>query len=161
MSRRRRKDWTTRADPGRPRFLLRNVHPMRMDVSLGDLGYRIPYGQTRDLLDPRSGLRPEDVARSRRENGSVWKRLGQKVLMEVRAVPDLRPPSFSVAKASDVVFPQRVRSLQVVDVAEADEEIRSSILADDDELLKEMEGAGEDGKDAGPPLTADEDKEDA
>lgn len=121
---------------------------MRMDVNLGDLGYRIPYGQTRDLLDPKSGLIPLRVQKSCEEGGSIWKRLQQKVLVVVRKEPNLRPPSVTVAPPDAVVFPQRVRSLQQVNVAEVNDEIQSSIIADDDVLLQEME-MNADGEDDG------------
>ena len=172
MSPRLRRTNKRREDPNRKKYLLRNVHPNKMDVSLSDLRYRIPKGQVRDLLSPNSGLMPEDVEASRKD-GSIAKRLRQKFLIEVMGTPDLSPPFMSVAEPSAITFPQRTKSLLIVDVTDVSAEIESSIIADDDDLLRELdrdESAKTDdssGKDkdketteGGIPLIADSDDKD-
>lgn len=170
MSPRSRRTTERREDPYRKKYLLRNIHPRKMDVSLSDLRYRIPKGQVRDLLSPLSGLKPADVERSRKA-GSIAKRLKQGFLIEVMAAVDLSPPFMSVAEPSAIAFPQRTKSLLIVDVTDVSSELQSSILADDDELLREMDsddGAApaEDGKkdkdttEGGVPLVADSDDKD-
>jgi len=141
-----------------------------MDVSLSDLCYKIPRGQVRDLLSPTSGLRPEDVERSR-QDGSIALRLRQKFLLEVCAEVDLSPPFMSVADPSAIAFPQRTKSLLIVDVTNLSEEIDSSILADDDDLLREMDSdspedadvkeKSRDTTESGLPLIADSDDKDS
>lgn len=126
---------------------------MRMDINLGDLGYRIPFGQARDLLSPTARLSPEKVERSRLK-GSIRRRLDQRVLIEVRGSPDLSPPLMSVADPQDITFPNRAKTGIVVAETDVAEEVQSSIIAEDDELLEEMEREFEEDEDsaAGAPL---------
>jgi len=151
-----RKKWLRPPNRG-PRYLLRNVHPKRMDVMLGDLGYRIPYGQTRDMLSPSARLDPSAVERSRL-NGSIAQRLRQGVLMEVVAVIPIPPPQVSVAEPSAISFPQRTKSLLVPDEGDLTESVQSVVADEDTELLKQMEEdekALAEGEAAGLPVTVD------
>jgi hypothetical protein len=155
MARDRRK-WLRPPDRG-PKYLLRNVHPRRMDVMLGDLGYRIPYGQTRDLLSPSARLDPSAVERSRL-GGSIAQRLRQGVLMEVVAVVPIPPPQISVAEPSAISFPQRTKSLVVPDGGDLTESVQSVVADEDAELLRQMEEdekALAEGEAAGLPVTVD------
>lgn len=129
-----------------------------MDVSLGDLGYRIPYGQARDLLAPTSRLTPEMVERSR-QGGSIAERLRQGVLIEVEAARPPPPPRISVAEPSAISFPQRTKSLIVPETGDLADSIQSTIMdAEDAELLRQIEEeehALEQGDAAGLPVTID------
>jgi len=121
-------------DEPRQRYLIKNI--TKMDINIGDLRYRIPAGQTRDLLSKNAHLRLEDILESR-EYGSISIRLG-KSLIEVDAIIVAKPPNKTMAKPTKVNFPQRTKSyitIDVTDVAEAEELSRS----EDDEFLKEME----------------------
>lgn len=124
---------------------------------LGDLGYRIPYGQTRDLLSPSARLDPSAVERSRLD-GSVAQRLRQGVLMEVAAVAPVPPPRISVAEPSAISFPQRVKSLVVPGGGDLTESVQSVVADEDTELLRQMEEdekALAEGEAAGLPVTVD------
>ena len=137
MNRNRRK-WTSPPNRG-PKYILRNIHPRRMDVSLGDLGYRIPYGQARDLLSPTAHLDPALIARSRL-CGSIAERLRQGVLVEVEAIVLAPQPRISVAEPAAVSFPQRMKSMVVPDGGDLVDSIQSTIVdTEDAELLRQME----------------------
>jgi hypothetical protein len=146
------RKWTRRRPKGGRTYVLRNIHPRRMDVSLSDLGYRIPWGQTRDLLAPENGLDPERVERSRRD-GSVRKRLGQGVLIEIVKAPPPVPPRVSVADPAAVAFPQRFKSFAVKESGDLSDSIADAIVHDDDDFLREMAGEGAEG---GPPVIVGE-----
>jgi len=116
-----------------------------MDVNLSDLGYKIPWGQTRDLLAPENGLDPERVERSRKD-GSVRKRLNQGVLMEIVRAPPAVPPRLSVADPAEVAFPQRFKSFAVKENSDLSDSVADAIVQDDDDFLREMaSGSEEDG----------------
>lgn len=135
------------------RYLLKNIS--KMDVNIGDLGYKIPVGQTRNLLSKTAYLKWEDILRSR-ESGSISKRLG-KSLVEVTAIIIAKPPQKTMAKPSVVNFPQRTKSyitIDVTDLAEAEALAKS----EDDEFLKEMEEEGFFSED-GLPIVAEDDEE--
>jgi hypothetical protein len=126
-----------------------------MDVNLSDLGYKIPWGQTRDLLAPENGLDPERVERSKR-NGSIRKRLDQGVLVEIVKAPLPLPPRMSVADPAEVSFPQRFKSFVVKEKSDLSDSVADAIVHDDDDFLREMAG---DGEDSGPPVIAEEPEE--
>lgn len=157
MPPRDRNKWLRAPNRG-PKYILRNVHPKRMDVSLGDLGVRIPYGQARNLLDPKGNLTPELVEQSRL-NGSIALRLKQGVLIEVQAVVLAEPPKISVAEPAAISFPQRTKSLVVPDAGDLADSIQSTVVdAEDAELLKQMEEdekALAEGEAAGLPVSVD------
>lgn len=128
-----------------------------MDVALGDLAYKIPYGQARDLLSATARLDPELVERSRRE-GSIAERLRQGVLIEVEGITLAPPPSISVAEPSAISFPQRVKSLVVPDGGDLTESVQSVVADEDAELLRQMEEdekALAEGEAAGLPVSVD------
>jgi hypothetical protein len=109
-----------------------------MDVMLSDLGYKIPYGVSRDLLAPNSGLKPEKVEESR-VGGSISKRIKQKFLLEMRGIPQPLPPRLTVAEPANVTFPGRMKTLIVEKQPELSESIAKKITMDDDEFLRQME----------------------
>jgi hypothetical protein len=132
-----------------------------MDVMIGDLGYNIPYGQSRDLLSPTAHLTPEIIEHSRL-NGSIAKRLKQGVLVEVEAIILSSPPHISVAEPSAISFPQRIKSLIVPEMGDLADSIQSTIMnAEDAELLRQMEEdelALSKGEAAGLPVVVNEEK---
>jgi len=145
-------------------YWVRNIHPQRMHVMVGDLGYKVPWGQSRNLLSPTSGLDPARVKKSAK-GGSLRKRLDQRILVEVSGPPDLRPPRLSVAPPDSLSFPYRSKSGISVDEGDVAEELQSSIIADDDNLIREMEidmdGDGDGDNDmteGGIPIMASEEK---
>jgi len=133
-----RQKWTRCPTRG-PKYILRNIHPRRMDVMLGDLGYRIPYGQSRDLRSPTAHLTLEVIERSRL-SGSIAQRLRQGVLVEVEAIVLAPIPRISVAEPLAISFPQRMKSLIVPEDGDLADSIQSTIMdAEDAELLRQME----------------------
>lgn len=124
---------------------------------LGDLGYRIPYGQTHDLLSQPARLDPSAVERSRL-HGSIAQRLRQGVLMEMATVVLIQPPQISVAEPSAISFPQRVKSLVVSDEGDLTASVQSVVADEDAEFLKQMEEDEKtlaEGEVAGLPVTVD------
>ena len=111
---------------------------MKMDVGLSDLRYKIPFGQTRNLLSSTARLTEEEVTKSFID-GSIRKRLDQGVLIEVESSVELKPPLLSVADPQNLSFTNRAKSAIVVEDSNVEDGIQSSILADDEELLKEMD----------------------
>lgn len=159
MARNGRK-WTT-PPSRRPKYILRNIHPKKMDVMLGDLYYRIPYGQSRDLLSPTAHLDPAAIERSRL-NGSIAKRIAQGLIVEVQAVVLATPPTVSIASPSAVSFPQRTKTLAVPENEDLIDSIRSTVMdMEDEELLRQMEEEEKsisDGEAAGLPVSIDPNK---
>lgn len=152
-----RNRWLKRRPKGGRKLVVRNVHPMRMDVSLSDLGYKVPHGQTRDLLAPENGLDPDRVMRSAK-SGSLRKRLDQGVLMEIQQAPPAVPPRLTVADPAEVSFPQRFKSFAVAEKSDLSDSVADAIMEDDDDFLREMDEGREDD---GPPVIAAEELEDA
>lgn len=154
---RNRDRWLKRRPKGGRKYVLRNVHPRKMDVMLSDLGYKIPYGQTRDLLDSRNGLNPDRVAASIKD-GAIRKRLNQGVLMEVASVPTATPPRVAVADPATVSFPQRFKTFVSEESTDLSDAVADAVIEDDDEFLKEM--ASESGEDETPLVAGEPDSED-
>jgi hypothetical protein len=150
-----RNRWLKRRPKGGRKLVVRNIHPYKMDVSLSDLGYKVPYGQTRDLLAPENGLDPDRVMRSAK-GGSLRKRFDQGVLLEIQQAPPAVPPRMSVADPAEVVFPQRFKSFAVTEKSDLSDSVADAIIEDDDAFLKEMD---EDREDGGAPVVAEEPEE--
>lgn len=153
-----RNKWTKPINR-KQKYILRNIHPKRMDVMIGDLGYHIPYGQSRDLLSLTAHLDPAAIERSR-SSGSIAERLRQGVLIEVQSIVLAPPPTLSVAEPTAISFPQRTKSLLVPKNGDLTENLQSIVAgADEDaELLKQMEEeekAISEGELAGLPVTID------
>lgn len=136
------------------RYLLKNI--TKYDVNIGDLRYKIPAGQTRDLLGKNARLKVADIAKSR-ESGSLSKRIG-KTLIEVDAIVEPKPPPMTEAEPSTVAFPQRVKSCITIEVGDISDDINDLAISEDEEFLKQMEE--EDmmlGEDAVPVVAKNED----
>lgn len=138
-------------------YWLRNIHPQKMDVSLSDIRYRIPYSQARNLLSSTARISDEKLIESIK-NGSIKKRIDQGFLIEVKGSPDLQPPFFSVSEPQNLTFPNRSKSGIVVEETSVVEGVSSSILADDEEFLKELDLSSEEL--SGPPIIAKKEKDD-
>lgn len=119
-------------------LIVRNVHPGKMDVSLGDLAYKIPYGQARDLLSKSARLSLKNIDKSFK-TGSLRKRLNQRVLMVVKDTVFVEPPRITVANPDAIVFPQKTKSFVIIEPEKVKEELHNMMLAEDDELLEELE----------------------
>lgn len=118
-------------------YWLRNVHPLKMDVSLSDLAYRIPYGQARNLLSATANLPLEKIIKSR-ESGSIFKRLKQGFLIEVKNDVKIEIPNRQVVDSEKISFPNRVKSGIVVENT-LTENIQTSIISEEDNLIEELE----------------------
>ncbi len=126
MKRRRASDY---------RYLLKNIS--KNDINLGDLLYRIPAGQIRDLLGRTAHLDIKKIIKSR-EQGSIHVRLG-KSLIEVDAIIIPKPPPMVEADPSAITFPQRVKSCITIEVGDISEDIDNIAISEDEEFLKQME----------------------
>ena len=118
----------------RQRYLLKNI--TKYDVSIGDLRYKIPAGQTRDLLSPTARLNPKNIEQSKTD-GSIAKRLGHS-LVEVKKAVSVTVPKKTEADSSAKRFPQRVKSSIKLGEGEVSEEVEQITIQEDDALLKEM-----------------------
>jgi hypothetical protein len=117
------------------KYILKNI--TRYDVNIGDLGYRIPAGKSRNLLGKNARIKWEVIEKSIK-SGSLFKRLGRS-LVEVAQVIEALPPPKTVSKGEEnIVFPQRTKSYIVIDVGEIDESV---IKSEDDEFLRELEAS--------------------
>jgi len=125
---------------------------------IGDLGYRIPYGQACDLRSPTAHLSPEAIEKSR-TSGSIALRLRQGFLVEVQAVVLLKPPDITLADPADISFPQRTKShITPGGDGLAENVLSAAVDAEDEELLKQIadeEKAIEEGEAAGLPVSID------
>jgi len=135
------------------RYVLRNLS--KYDINLGDLRYKIPAGQARDLLSKTARLDWEDIKRSR-ESGSIKVRLG-KTLMEVYDVVKPPIPKMEMVDPSAIVFPRRVKSSIILEMEDVSEEIKKISLVEEDEFLRELDDDLNEGK---APLIASEEKDD-
>ena len=134
------------------RYILRNIS--KNDINLGDLRYRIPAGQARDLLSKTARLKWEDIEKSR-TNGSIAVRLG-KTLVEIRNIVEPQAPIKKVADPATISFPNRVKSSIILEMNDVSDEIKKISLIDDDEFLKELDSDMEDKK---APLVAAEEND--
>src|SRR5574342_680503 len=119
----------------RNKYLLRNTS--KCDVHLGDLRYKIPAGQTRDLLSYRSGLNEQDVNKSI-NSGSIAARLRSGVLIEVTKVVKFSKQKKTEANLS-VKFPRNAKSGVKLDIDKLDDQLNDMVLNEEDELLKELQ----------------------
>lgn len=118
------------------KYLLRNV--TKRDVLLGDLGYKIPVGQVRDLLSRTARMDRKRLEKSV-VSGSIRRRIDAGILVEVITAPDLRPPKKLDVSEVPVSFPRQPKSSIVLDVNKLDEQHQNIILSEEDDLLKELQ----------------------
>jgi hypothetical protein len=120
-------------------YVLKNIS--KYDISLSDLGVRIPLGQSKDLLSSGVNLKWEAVYKSKM-SGSISLRLKKGMVVEVHGiVRSPKPPTRVdiIREAVMVKFPDRVNSLLVIDVGNISEEIEKMSINEDDELLKQLD----------------------
>ena len=129
-------------------YILKNIS--KYDISISDLGVRIPLGQSKDLLSSGINIKWEKIYKSK-ISGSIFLRLKKGMVIEVEGIVSRpKPPSRVevIREAVMVKFPDRVNSLLVIDVGNISEEIEKMSINEDDELLKQldiesmMEGGG-------------------
>lgn len=119
-------------------LIVRNIHPKKMDVTLGDLAYKIPYGQARDLFGKNARLSEKKIEQSL-ESGSLNTRIKQGVLLIVKSTLQPILPRITVADPDTIVFPQKTKSFIIIEPEEVKEELHEMIMAEDDEFLEELE----------------------
>jgi len=117
------------------KYILKNI--TKNDVSIGDLRYKIPAGQARNLLSKTAYLTIEQIEKSR-VSGSISKRLG-KSLIEVEGIVSARPPFMTTDNIQKVKFPQRIKSSITLEVGDISEEIQNMTIIEDEEFLKQLE----------------------
>jgi hypothetical protein len=123
-------------------LIIRNVHKKKMDVSLGDLAYKIPYGQARNLFSRSARLLPKNIENSFK-SGSLRKRIRQGVLMVVKDTAFVEAPRIRIANPDAIVFPQKTKSFIIIEPEKVKEELHDMILAEDEELLEELENSND------------------
>jgi hypothetical protein len=118
------------------RYLLRNTS--KYDINLGDLRYKIPAGQVRDLLGKTAHIDIKLLEKSI-ISGSIAARIKNGMLVEVVKAPDLRPPKKIKASDKPISFPRTNKTSVILDVALLDEKLNNMILDDGDQFVKELE----------------------
>ena len=126
------------------KYVLRNT--TTSDVMIGDLRYKIPKGQSRDLLSKTAHL-PYELVMASRKNGSIAKRLGRSLVEISDVVAEPPKPMIEVVKNDPekvvdknfVMFPQRVKSFITIDVGDITEESQSIIANEDEEFLQQLD----------------------
>jgi len=131
-------------------YLLKNI--TKYDINIGDLRYRIPAGQTRDLLGKTAHLKIKDILSSK-ENGSIGARLG-KSLIEVNSIIIPKAPQKTEADPNAVQYPQRVKSSVIIEVGDISDEVDELSLNEDEEFLQQMEEDSISFEDDGAPLVS-------
>jgi len=119
----------------RARYILRNI--TKRDINLGDLRYKIPAGQCRDLYSKTAHLDIEDIEKSVKE-GSISKYLG-KSLVEVYDIHQPKAPLIYVDDMPKVKFPRHLKSRLVVEVGDIEEEMQKITINEEEEFLKELD----------------------
>jgi hypothetical protein len=119
----------------RDSYVIRNVS--KYDINLGDLRYKIPAGQSRDLLSKTARLEWEAIDHSRK-HGSIAVRLG-KTLVEITRVVKATPPLMKMADSSVISFPKRVKSSITLEVGDPDKEVQELTMVEDEEFLKQLD----------------------
>ncbi len=114
------------------KYLIKNIS--KNDIILGDLRYKIPAGKVRNLYSKSSGVKFEDVEKSR-TNGSIAVRLGKSLVEVYRDVP-ITTPAKEVSKDIILEFPQRIRTSVTMAVDDVPNE--NLIISEEDELLNEI-----------------------
>jgi hypothetical protein len=119
------------------KYILRNIS--NKDVMIGDLGYKIPAGESKDLLAKNSRLSWERIQASK-EKGILSMKLG-KTLVEIENIVVAHPPTKTevIREAITVKFPDRTKSIVVVNVGDISEEVQNLTIAEEDEILKQLE----------------------
>ena len=119
------------------KYILKNISTS--DVMIGDLRYKIPAGQSRNLLSPTAYLSIELISKSR-ENGSISKRLGKTLIEVDNIVFATVPPLCVVIREAGVVkFPDRTKTSIRINIGDISEEIENLIISEDDEFLKYLD----------------------
>lgn len=139
------------------KYVLRNT--TKRDINLGDLRYKIPAGEARDLMSYKSNLRHKDLMKSI-ENGSIFKYLCKGFLIKVDKIVEPPLPKKSLADPSVVTFPQRIKSSVTIEVGDVTDEIRELTISEDDELLKQLEDEGSLFDTGEAPIVANKDEKD-
>ena len=120
-------------------YILKNIS--KCDVNIGDLGVRIPLGQSKDLLDPKLKLNWDLINKSKTE-GSIFVRINKRMVVELsNIVPAPRAPTkIDVLRGEDVLRnADRLKSLLIVESGDLSEEIEKMTISDDDEFLKQLD----------------------
>lgn len=119
------------------KYLLRNV--TKYDINIGDLRYKIPAGQVRNLLGKNARLTFEEVENSRKF-GSIAKKLRSGLLVEVQQEVSMKLPKLTITQPEPILFPRISKTSITLDVSQIDENILANItMGEEDALLKELE----------------------
>lgn len=116
-------------------YLLQNT--TKYDINLGDLRYKIPAGQTRDLLSRTAYLSYALIEKSKM-SGSIAAKLKNGSLREVVKFVNVKPPRKIEAKEVSEIR-GRTKSMVILDVMELDEQLKDMVLEEEEELLQELQ----------------------
>jgi hypothetical protein len=119
------------------KYILRNIS--NREISISDLGYKIPAGESRDLLGKKSGVTWEKIQVSK-EKGTLSLKLG-KTLVEIENIVVAHLPTMTqvIREAITVKFPDRTKSIVIVDVGNISDEVQNLTIIEEEELLKQLE----------------------
>lgn len=116
-------------------LILRNT--TKNDINLGDLRYKIPAGQARDLLSASARLNPKIVEQSLK-SGSIKRRLGKSLVLVKKDV-QIPPVKIKMSPMDVVCFPRHCKSFITLDVDNFVDGYDVLATEDEDEFLKELE----------------------
>ena len=125
-------------------------NPGSADVSLSDLGMKVPAGKTVNIFKVNPYLTEAQVEASK-ASGSLSKRLGSKTLRVVEKAVSVNPPSLNQIKQSDQTVQAKKTKSSVV--------IESDIDLDDEQEAFDFADYGI--NDLGPDVTRDKQKDGA
>lgn len=109
----------------------------KYDINLGDLRYKIPAMQTRNLLSKTAYLSWAQIEKSK-TSGSISLKLKNGSLREVSKVVKIEPPRKTTTNEM-VKIRGREKSSVVLNTEEYDEKLNDMMLNDEEELLQELQ----------------------
>lgn len=118
------------------RYILKNM--TKRDVNLGDLRYKIPANQSRDLFAKTARLEIESIDQSKK-NGSIYKYLEAGILVEVCDINEPKAPLIYVDSMPKIKFPRHLKTKLTIEIGDVDEEMKKITIDEEEDFLKELD----------------------
>ena len=118
------------------RYILRNM--TKRDINLGDIRYKIPANQARDLLSKTAHLDLDSINTSRK-NGSIYKYLKAGIIVEVYDINEPKAPLIYVDNMPKIKFPRHLKTKLTVEIGDVDEEMKKITIDEEEDFLRELD----------------------
>ena len=118
------------------RYILKNM--TKRDVNLGDLRYKIPASQARDLLSKTAHLDFDAIVDSYK-NGSIRKYLDAGIIVEVYDIHEPKAPLIYVDSMPKIKFPRHLKTKLTIEIGDVDEEMKKITIDEEEDFLKELD----------------------